>query len=481
MTERVHTADKDAAQPELREVFRLQRAGRWLVAQTSAWERRELLKRLYGAIKAQRVSLAAALERDLGKSRAEAETSEIRQVIDEIRHARRHLDHWMQPQRVPTPPTLAGSRSEIRSEALGTVLILSPWNYPFYLTLGPLIGALAAGNSAVLKVSEKAPHTARAIRTLIESVFPPSLVAVVEGGPDTASALLDLPFDHFFFTGGAKVGRLVMEAAARHGAGVTLELGGKSPAIVTRSADLRLAARRIAWAKFLNAGQTCVAPDYVLVPQELEERFLLEVDEAVQHSFGGTSWQRLGPDYGRMIDAAAVERMQALTDDSVKAGARLVTGGEFDAARRFASPTVLGGVRVGMPVMDGELFGPVLPVLPYRHLDDALEVIQTREKPLALYLFAQNSQEVNEVQARTSSGSMVVNGAIIQLTNPNLPFGGVGASGHGSYHGIHGFRTFSHQRAVLYEPALSPVALILPPYGRPAARLTSWALRKLGS
>jgi len=469
------------SRPSVADLFRLQQAGRWVVSQTRVWERRELLLRLYTAIKERREQIALALERDLGKSRAEAETMEIRQVLDEIRHARAHLAGWMKPRSVPTPLTLAGARSELRSEALGTVLVLAPWNYPFYLALGPLIPALAAGNSVMLKVSEKAPHTAQAIQKLLEEVFPPSLVAVVQGGPEVAGELLELPFDHFFFTGGERVGRLVMEAAARHGVSATLELGGKSPAILDRSADLKLAAGRVAWAKFLNAGQTCVAPDYVLVPTELQEDFARELARAVKQMFGGRAWQRVGPDYGRMIDPEATERMQTLTRESVEAGARLVLGGDFDPPNRFVSPTVLADVRPDMLVMQSEIFGPVLPLVPYAHLDDALSVVQERGKPLALYVFAREEQAVHEVLARTSSGSMVVNGAVIQLTNPNLPFGGVGASGHGSYHGVHGFHTFSHRRAVMYEPALSPVAFILPPYGRPAARLVSWALRQLGS
>ncbi|WP_407542702.1 aldehyde dehydrogenase family protein (plasmid) [Deinococcus radiomollis] len=468
-------------EPSVADLFRVQQAGRWVVSQTGVCKRRELLLRLYAAIKERRQQIALALERDLGKSRAEAETTEIRLVLDEIKHARAHLAGWMNPRPVPTPPTLAGARSEIRSEALGTVLVLAPWNYPFYLALGPLIPALAAGNSVMLKASEKAPHTACVIQHLLDAVFPPSLVKVVQGGPEVAGELLNLPFDHFFFTGGERVGRLVMEAAARHGVSATLELGGKSPAILDRSADLKLAARRIAWGKFLNAGQTCVAPDYVLVPAEMQEEFVRELVDTVRTLFGGRAWQRVGPDYGRMIDSEAAERMQTLTRESMKAGARLALGGDFDPPNRYVSPTVLTDVRPDMLVMQSEIFGPVLPLVPYTTLDDALSVVQRRGKPLALYVFAREKQVVQEVLARTSSGSVVVNGAVIQLTNPDLPFGGVGASGHGSYHGIHGFRTFSHERAVMYEPALSPVAFILPPYGRPAARLVSWALRKLGS
>ena len=464
---------------QLRQLFDAQRAARWSTSQTSASERGRLLDRLREAIKANRQELAAALAQDLGKSRAEAEITEIHPLLDELRFARRHLKAWMTPQRVKGAIDLGGGRSEIAPGARGVTLILSPWNYPLNLSLAPLVGALAAGNTAVLKPSEKAPATARALGKLLAATFPPSLVTVVEGQADVAQALLELPFDHIFFTGSPATGRKVMAAAARTLASVTLELGGKSPTIVDASADLGLAAGRIAWGKFLNSGQTCVAPDYVLVHESVADAFEALLPPAIRALYGEGAWQRVGPDYGRMIDAAAVARLRGLTETSVAAGARVVCGGEFDEELRFISPTVLSGVQPGMPIMGEEIFGPVLPILRYRHLDEALELIRSYENPLALYLFSRDPATEAQVRRGTSSGSLVVNGTVIQFVHPYLPFGGVGHSGQGSYHGEQSFRAFSHLRAITREPAFSPVQALYPPYGRVVPRLTAWALRKL--
>ncbi len=464
---------------QLRHLFDAQRAARWSTSQTSAFGRGQLLDRLREAVKASRQDLAAALAQDLGKSRAEAEITEIHPLLDELRLARRHLRAWMTPQRVRGAIDLGGGRSEIVPEAKGVTLILSPWNYPLNLSLAPLVGALAAGNTAILKPSEKAPATARALSRLLAATFPPSLVTVVEGEADVAQALLALPFDHVFFTGSPAIGRKVMAAAAQTLASVTLELGGKSPTIVDATADLDLAATRIAWGKFLNSGQTCVAPDYVLVHESVADRFEALLPPAIRALYGEAVWQRVGPDYGRMIDEAAVVRLRGLTDASVQAGARVLCGGEFDEAKRFISPTVLGGAGVEMPIMQEEIFGPVLPVLRYRHLDEALELIRSYEKPLALYLFSSDPAAEAQVRRGTSSGSLVVNGTVIQFVHPHLPFGGVGHSGQGGYHGEQSFREFSHLRAVTREPAISPVLALYPPYGRVLPRFTSWALRKL--
>ena len=465
--------------PQIRALFDAQRAARWSTSQTSASERGRLLDRLREAIKANRQELAAALAQDLGKSRAEAEITEIHPLLDELRFAHRHLRTWMTPQRVKGAIDLGGGRSEIVPGARGVTLILSPWNYPLNLSLAPLVGALAAGNTAVLKPSEKAPATARALGKLLAATFPPSLVAVVEGQADVAQALLELPFDHIFFTGSPATGRKVMAAAARTLASVTLELGGKSPTIVDASADLGLAAGRIAWGKFLNSGQTCVAPDYVLVHESVADAFEALLPPAIRALYGEGAWQRVGPDYGRMIDASAVVRLRGLTEASVAAGARVVCGGEFDEELRFISPTVLSGVQPGMPIMGEEIFGPVLPILRYRHLGEALELIRSYENPLALYLFSRDPATEAQVRRGTSSGSLVVNGTVIQFVHPYLPFGGVGHSGQGSYHGEQSFRAFSHLRAITREPAFSPVQALYPPYGRVLPRLTAWALRKL--
>lgn len=456
-----------------------QRAWRWNAAQTTATERQAILRRLHDAIKGARADLAAALHKDLGKSRAEAEIAEIHPVLEELQFVIRRLPQWMKPRRVSTPLILAGASSELRYQARGVTLILSPWNYPVFLSLTPLVASLAAGNTVILKPSEKAPNVSRALRTLLEGVFDPKLVAVVEGDGSVAHELTTLPFDHILFTGSGAIGRKVMQAAAQNLTSVTLELGGKSPAIVHSSADLQACAERVAWGKLLNAGQTCVAPDYVLLPEQWQSAFVLAVDRVIAQRYGDRAWLRAGPDYGRMVDAQSVQRLERLTRESVERGARIVLGGEFDPAARFISPTLVADVTPDMPLMQEELFGPVLPVVTYRTFEDALDLVRRGDPPLALYLFTQDAQVTEHVKATTTSGGMVVNGTVIHLINPHLPFGGVGPSGMGAYHGEHGFRTFSHERAILHEPRLSPVRFLYPPYGRPLPRLSAWALRLL--
>ncbi|UBV42206.1 aldehyde dehydrogenase family protein [Deinococcus taeanensis] len=465
--------------PDLQALFERQRAHRWTAARSTAAQRQALLRRFHDALRAHRVPLADALRADLGKSRAEAEITELHPVLEEIQHAIRHLPRWMAPRSVRTPAALAGARSEIQAQARGVTLILSPWNYPVNLALAPLVASLAAGNTVILKPSEKAPHVAQALADLLGTTFDPALVAVVQGDAATARALTDLPFNHLFFTGSAAVGRQVMCAAAAHLTPVTLELGGKSPALIDASADVRRSAERIAWGKLLNAGQTCVAPDYVLVPSQQRDALILALDEVIARRYGDRAWLRAGPDYGRMVDTASVERLERLTRQSVQQGARIALGGEFSGAERFISPTVVTDVTPDMPLMQEELFGPVLPVLTYDTLDEALALIRRLDAPLALYLFTEDDAVTRRVQQDTTSGGMVVNGTVVHLINPNLPFGGVGPSGMGSYHGEHGFRTFSHERAVLVEPARSPVRFMYPPYGRPGPRLVAWALRLL--
>ncbi|MFC4426272.1 aldehyde dehydrogenase family protein [Deinococcus navajonensis] len=464
---------------ELSALLDRQRAWRWQAAQTTAAQRQVILRRLHDGVAQHRTALAAALALDLGKSRAEAEITELHPVMEEIRHAIKHLPRWMAARRVPTPLMLAGSHSEVQFQARGVTLILSPWNYPANLALVPLVASLAAGNTVVLKPSEKAPHVARALRQLLGSVFEDKLVAVVEGEVEVARALTRLPFDHIFFTGSTAVGRQVMSAAAQNLSSVTLELGGKSPALVHESAHLKRSAERLGWGKFLNAGQTCVAPDYALVPRRMAADLVAELRQAVTHRFGDPQRLRTGGDYVRIVDPGSVRRLEALTRQSVAQGAQIALGGDFDPDARFISPTIVTGVTPDMPLMQEELFGPVLPVLTYDTLDEALALVRRLDPPLALYLFAEDPAVVRRVQRETTSGGMVVGGTIIHLSNPHLPFGGVGSSGQGAYHGEHGFRTFSHQRAVLTETALSGVRFMYPPYGRPLPRLAAWALRRL--
>lgn len=439
--------------------------------------RRDRLARLAAVLKERRADLADAVRRDLGKGRAEAEISEVHPVRQEIQVALRHLARWANPRRVPTPATLFGTSSRVQPQPKGAVLILAPWNYPVNLSMMPLVPALAAGNAVAVKLSEKAPHTAEALRALIEDTFAPHEVAVFAGGPEVAEALLDLPWDHVFFTGSTRVGRLVMQAAAKHLTPVTLELGGKSPAIVDASADLDLAAERIVWGKLMNAGQTCVAPDYVLAHSSVAPALVAKMREVTVRLYGLPENQRVTPDYGRLVDEASLRRLAGLVADSVARGARVAFGGDANPAERYLAPTVLTDVTPDMPVMGEELFGPVLPVLTFDELGRALSFVRERDKPLALYAFGRDAAFQNRVARETTSGGMVVNGTILHLLNHNLPFGGVGASGQGAYHGEHGFRVFSHERAVLVEPTNSATKLLYPPYGRAVPRFMAWVLR----
>lgn len=446
-------------------MFERQRAHAPQMGRTTVAERRDRLRRLKAAILERRPAFHAALAADLRKPVFESEFTEIHVTLAEIDHAIRHLGRWMRPQRVGTPWLLFGTRSTVQYEPRGVVLIVAPWNYPFSLLLNPLVAAVAAGNCAVVKPSEKAPETARLLVELVQAVFDPTEVAALAGGLETAQALLDLPFDHIFFTGSTAVGKLVMAAAANHLASVTLELGGKSPAVVDASADPVAAARRIAWGKFVNAGQTCIAPDYVLVHASRERVFVDALTACIAAMYGATEDDRArSPDLARIVDDDHVRRLTALLDATVAEGAKIECGGRVEAATRYIAPTVLTRVMPSAAIMQDEIFGPILPVLMYRELDEAIAVIRGGGKPLAMYLFSRDEAVTRTLLQQTSAGATTINNTLVHYGNLALPFGGVGASGMGSYHGVHGFRAFSHARAVVrqHEPALA--RFFFPPY-----------------
>jgi aldehyde dehydrogenase (NAD+) len=462
---------------ELRRVFERQQAKRWEIAATGARERVQKLARLRDAIVARREALSEAMHQDFRKSAAEVELTEIHPTLAEIRHTIDHLAEWMRPERVATPLTLAGARSEIRCEPRGVTLILAPWNYPFFLLFAPLVGAIAAGNTAMLKPSEKTPHTARVMRELIAATFDEAEVALVEGGPETAAALLELPFDHIFFTGSTRIGHIVMQAAAKHLSTVTLELGGKSPVVVDETADIPVAAERIAFGKFINAGQTCVAPDYALVHESRERELVDALRSALARFYGKSEDDRArSPDFARIIDAAAFRRLKAMLDATVAGGATVEAGGRTDESERYIAPTILTGVKPDAPAMQEEIFGPILPVMTFARRADAVRQIRAGGKPLALYIFG-DEDAADEFVRSTTAGGTCVNNAVVHLANPDLPFGGVGASGMGSYHGIHGFRAFSHQRAVLVQTMPSLLKLLYPPYSGKMRAIAAAATR----
>jgi aldehyde dehydrogenase (NAD+) len=475
---RVVSMEEQVRDNPFQEAFERLRARRWEMAETSAKERVERLRRLRRTLLARREALYQALHADFRKSAAEVETTELLPVLMELEHAVKNLGRWMRPRRVSTPLLLTGTRSEVRSEPKGVVLIIAPWNYPFQLLLSPLIPAVAAGNCVMLKPSEKTPHTAAFVEQVVREVFDPGEVAVAQGGADAARALLELPFDHFFFTGGPRVGRRVMEAAARHLAGVTLELGGKSPALVDETADVKAAAERICFGKFLNGGQTCVAPDYVYVHASREEALLEHLRRTLDRFYGGTEEARkASPDFCRMVDDGQFSRVNGLLERSVAAGARVVTGGVVDAASRYVSPTVLADVKPDSPVMEEEIFGPLLPVLRYERPEEVVRHIRSGPKPLAMYVFSHDARATEALLARTSAGGTCINTTIVHLTHAELPFGGIGESGVGNYHGEYGFRTFSHERAVLRQGRTSFLHWFFPPYTRKARKMHRMASR----
>lgn len=420
------------------------------------------LRQLRRLLDEQQERLSDALAADLGKPAVESYTTEIGFTIREIDHALDHLREWMQPTTAKVPLPFRPASASVVSQPLGLVLVIAPWNYPVQLVLGPLVGVLAAGDTAVLKPSEMAPATSSTLAELVAMYLDERAVAVVEGGVDETTALLAEPFDHIFYTGNGTVGRIVMRAAAEHLTPVTLELGGKSPAIVTADADIDVAARRITWGRFTNAGQTCVAPDYVLVDAAVEDRFLGAVLRCV-HDFYGEN-PRASPDYGRIVNTHHYDRLAAL----LEAGGfdAVVTGGVGNRDDRYLAPTVLAGVSPDAAVMAEEIFGPVLPVLAVGGLDEAIAFVNDRPHPLALYVFSGDDDVATQVVARTRSGGVVVNHAMLHLALADLPFGGVGQSGIGAYHGRAGFDRFSHRRSVLVKPARPDLPVMYPPYKR---------------
>ena len=404
--------------------------------------------------------MLAALASDLGKPDVEA-YFEVVAVRQEINLCRKRLRRWMAPKTVSVPVSQRPGRAEVIAEPLGCVLIIGPWNYPFHLAIQPLVSALAAGNTAILKPSEHAPATAQLISTLIAEAFPPEIVQVVQGDGSTAQALLAERFDHIFFTGGERIGKVVMAAAAQHLTPVTLELGGKSPAVVLSDADLEVTSRRLVWGKCLNAGQTCIAPDYLLVERSTRAALVQALGERITACFGEEPLH--SSDLASIVNAAQYQRLSGLLEQARKRG-QILLGGSCDPERRRIAPTVIAVRDPEDPLMQEELFGPLLPVLEVDDVQQAIQWINQRPKPLALYLFSRSRQNQETVLRQTSSGGVCFNDVVMQVGVPELPFGGVGASGMGAYHGQAGFDTFSHRRSVLRRPFALDLPFRYPPY-----------------
>ena len=431
------------------------------------------LQLLADAMRKNETVLEEALKKDLGKSVFESYATEVGFVLADIRYTIQNLQKWSVPKRVRTPLYLFPGKSKIQKEPYGSVLILGPYNYPVQLLAEPLIGAIAAGNCAVLKPSELTPHVSKAMYQIVHSTFKEEYIACVEGGVEVNQELLSQKFDYIFFTGSERVGRIVMKAAAENLTPVTLELGGKSPVIIEKTANIKEAARRIAWGKLMNAGQTCVAPDYVLVDESRKQQFLTEMKTAFSHLYGKEI--KKNPHFGRIVNERHMERLQKILEQDAK---YLFCGGEADALQRYIEPAILDlGKDQNAASMQEELFGPILPVLSYHKLEDAVRFVNKRAKPLALYLFTKKRSAERFVLERVSSGGVCVNDTISHLINPDLPFGGVGASGMGQYHGKYSFDTFTHEKSVFYKPADWNLPVCYPPFTKGKMNLVKFFLK----
>jgi len=432
-----------------------------------AW-RKEQLRALQAMLDEREADLLHALAADLGKCSAEGYVTEVGFLKSDLHYVLAHLDKWVEPERVHAPLATQPGRAWIQRDPLGVALVIAPWNYPIQLSLAPIVGAIAAGNCAVLKPSELAPASSAALARGIAEYLDPDAITVVEGAVEETQALLAQRWDKIFYTGNGRVGRIVMTAAAEHLTPVTLELGGKSPVVVDRTANLRVAGRRIAWGKYLNAGQTCIAPDYVLADAAIADELTGEINDAVRAFYGLDP--RLSVDFGRIIDSRHFERLVGYLDDGT-----IAFGGAYDASTRYLAPTALRGVADDAPSMTDEIFGPVLPIRTVASTDEAITFVNERDKPLALYVFSGEDAVVERVLAETSSGGAAVNATLFQVSAPELPFGGVGGSGMGAYHGRASFDAFSHAKSVLRRSTRPDPDLAYPPYTKWKERI----LRKL--
>ncbi|MBN2040060.1 MAG: aldehyde dehydrogenase [Spirochaetes bacterium] len=417
------------------------------------------LEKLGNSVKKYEGEILKALYADLKKSAYESYMTEIGFVLREIRHTKSNLKKWAKPEKVKTPFVLGPGKSRIISEPYGQILIISPWNYPFQLAMVPLISAIAAGNVAVIKPSELAPSTSAVIAEIISDAFNENFVFTVEGGVERAQFLLSEKFDYIFFTGSREVGKMVMESASRFLTPVTLELGGKSPVIVNKDASINSAAKKIVWGKFLNAGQTCVAPDYLLVHRDVREKLIERIEHYIKVFYSDDPSTSI--DYSRIINSVHFKRIKGLLDNT-----NIIAGGKTSGKQLYISPTIVDRVSLNHPLMKEEIFGPVLPVLEFRDINEAVNIVKSMPKPLALYLFTSDRKTESKVINEISSGSVMINDTVLQVSNEHLPFGGVGESGMGACHGKSGFDAFSHKKSVMKRSGLFDIPLRYPPFNR---------------
>lgn len=452
---------------ETERIFLAQKKNTQNLKNTTAKERIAKLKQLKKLILDHRKGLQEALYADFKKPAPDADLTEILPCLSSITHVTKSLRKWMKPKRVVTPLNMLLTAGKIYYEPKGVALIISPWNYPFNLTIDPLIYAIAAGCTAILKPSEMTPHSSAFMRQMLSKMFNEDEVAVVEGDAQAAQALLKLPFDHIFFTGSPMLGKIVMRAAAENLTSVTLELGGKSPVIIDQHTDVKDTAQKITWGKFMNCGQTCIAPDYLLVHESIKDQLIAEIAKNINHFYGneGKTDVQESKDYTRIVNQRHFQRIKKLLDNALENGAEIETGGKLDEKDNFIAPTLLGNVKDGMEVMQEEIFGPLLPVISFKHLNEAYEFIQNKPKPLALYIFSKDKATQEEIIKHTTAGGTAINDTLVHIANPDLPFGGVNNSGIGKTHGFYGFQAFSNERSVLTQRVgWTMFKMLYPPY-----------------
>lgn len=445
-------------------VFKNQQAHQYVLRQSNALQRIDILRKLKSAIQENEDAIYFALHKDLRKSRFEASVTELFFIYGEIDFAISNLRNWMSPKRIGKTMSNPFAKNRIYYEPKGVCLIIAPWNYPFQLVMSPLISAIAAGNCVMVKPSELSPAMSKVIAKIILDTFEEEHIACIEGSADVSKQLLELPFDHIFFTGSTEIGKIVMSAAAKNLTSVTLELGGKSPTIVDKEVDLEKAAQKIAWGKLVNAGQTCIAPDYILIHQNRLDEFIgLYKKFAAEMYF--KSKEDVNPEvYGKIISKKHFERLSGLVTEAVDKGARINWGGKTDEKNQTIYPAVLTQVPADTKLMEEEIFGPILPIVAYSDLDETISFVNGKSKPLALYIFSSNNKNIKKIIKSTSAGGTCINDVLVHIANPKLPFGGANHSGMGSSHGFFGFKNFSHERTVVKQRSLDFNNLVYPPY-----------------
>ncbi|HAE71405.1 MAG TPA: aldehyde dehydrogenase family protein [Flavobacteriaceae bacterium] len=461
---------------DIQEIFKAQSQHQYTLGNSSASQRISRLNALKKALETTfRNPLQEALYKDFKKPAIETDLTEIHPVISEIKLVKKQLKSWMQPQRVKSPLVFIGSSAYVHHEPKGVCLIISPWNFPVNLTFGPLVSAIAAGNTVMIKPSEMTPNTAAVLADIVASIFKPEEVALFQGDVAVAQSLLSLPFNHIFFTGSPAVGKIVMNAAAKNLSSVTLELGGKSPTIVDASANIDQAAKKIAWGKFLNNGQICVAPDYLWVHESIKDAFVKAFIKHTTHFY--TEQAAQSTDYSRIVNENHFQRLANHLEDAKKNGGIIEMGGHVEASENYISPTLISGLTADATLLKDEIFGPILPLKTFKKIEEVIDYINAGEKPLALYLFSKKPAIIKQVLRNTRAGSTAINHSVVQYSNHHLPFGGSNNSGIGKAHGYYGFQEFSNQRSILKQFSFSAVEMLMPPYTPFKKKLSEWTTK----